>query len=154
VSGCIFCRIVAGEAPASLVHRDELVSAFMDSRPVTPGHVVVIPNEHVVSTYDLPDATADRLFAVARRLARALRRTDSIRTDGTNLFVADGQAIQTVSHAHLHVIPRLRNDGFVVGPRYDARSPARQEQLDQVAAAVREELSVAKEAHPHISARS
>ena len=59
---CIFCRILAGEAPASFVHRDELVSVFLDIRPVTPGHLLVVPNQHVVLSHDLPDATADRIF--------------------------------------------------------------------------------------------
>jgi len=83
-SDCVFCRVAAGDEPVSFVHRDELVCAFMDSRPVTPGHLLVIPNQHVVNTYDLAEATADHLFAIGRRLARALRRTDAIRSHGTN----------------------------------------------------------------------
>lgn len=115
MSDCIFCDIVVGTAPASFVHRDELVSAFLDIRPVTPGHLLVIPNEHVVFTHDLPDATADRLFTVARGLARGLRSTDAVRADGVNLFVADGEAAeQEVFHAHLHVIPRFPDDGVVI----------------------------------------
>ena len=104
---CIFCQIVDGAAPASFVYRDDLVSAFLDIRPVTPGHLLVIPNEHVVHTHDLPDAIANAAFTVARRLARILRETDAVRADGVNLFAADGEAAgQEVFHAHLHVIPR------------------------------------------------
>lgn len=135
MSDCIFCDIVAGEAPASFVHRDELVSAFLDIRPVTPGHLLVIPDEHVVFTHDLPDATADRLFAVARRLARNLRQTDAVRADGINLFVADGEAAgQEVFHAHLHVIPRFPDDGFVVDAAAWADPPPTREELDALAA--------------------
>ncbi len=124
MSECIFCRIVADEVPASFVRRDELISAFLDIRPVTPGHLLVIPNQHVVFTHDLPDATAERLFAVARRLARTLRQTDAIRADGVNLFVADGEAAeQEVFHAHLHVIPRFAGDGFVIDAAW--RQPPR-----------------------------
>ncbi len=105
---CIFCRIVEGEAPASFIHRDELVSVFLDIRPVTPGHLLVVPNQHVVLSHDLPDATADRIFSIARQAARALREGDVVRADGVNLFVADGEAAgQDVFHAHLHVIPRF-----------------------------------------------
>ncbi len=135
---CIFCDIVAGAAPASFVHRDELVSAFLDIRPVTPGHLLVIPNEHVVFTHDLPDATADRLFAIARGLARSLRFADAVRADGTNLFVADGEAAQQeVFHAHLHVIPRFAGDGFVIdAAAWREPQPTRQ-QLDELAARIR-----------------
>jgi histidine triad (HIT) family protein len=135
--GCIFCRIVAGEAPASFVHRDELVSAFLDIRPVSPGHLLVIPNEHVIYTHDLPDATADHLFAVARRLARSLRQTDAVRADGVNLFVADGEAAgQDVFHAHLHVIPRFPEDGFEIdAAAWRNPSPSRAE-LDTLATAL------------------
>jgi diadenosine tetraphosphate (Ap4A) HIT family hydrolase len=137
MSACIFCRIAAGDAPASFVYRDGLVSAFLDIRPVTPGHLLVIPNEHVVFTHDLPDAIAERLFAVARRLARNVRRTDAVRADGVNLFVADGEAAgQEVFHAHLHVIPRFLDDGFVVDAAAWADPPPPREELDALAAAL------------------
>ncbi len=137
MTDCIFCDIVVTEAPASFVHRDELVSAFLDTRPVTPSHLLVIPNEHVAFTHDLPDATADRLFAVARRLARNLRQTDAVHADGVNLFVADGEAAgQEVLHAHLHVIPRFPDDGFVVDAAAWADPPPTREQLDTLAAAL------------------
>ena len=111
---CIFCRIVGGRAEASFVHRDRLVCAFLDIRPVTPGHLLVVPNDHATHTHDLPDATADRLFAVARALARAVR-TSGLLADGVNLFTADGEAAgQEVFHAHLHVIPRFGGDGFTI----------------------------------------
>src|SRR5688500_6690660 len=114
-SDCVFCQIVEGAARASFVFRDELVSAFLDIRPVTPGHLLVIPNEHVTHTHDLPDATAAAAFPVARRLARVLRTSDAVRADGVNLFTADGAAAgQEVFHAHLHVIPRFAGDGFEV----------------------------------------
>ncbi len=142
MNDCIFCQIVAGEAPASLVHRDELVSAFLDIRPVTPGHLLVIPNEHVVCTHDLPDATAERLFSVARRVARSLRRSAAVRSEGVNLFVADGEAAgQEVFHSHLHVIPRFPGDGFEIdaaawrGPQPDRA------QLDAIAERIRLESS-------------
>ncbi len=134
MNDCIFCKIVAGEAPASFVHRDDLVSAFLDIRPVTPGHILVIPNEHVVHTHDLPDTTGERLFAVARQLVHSLHRTDAIRADGVNLFVADGKAAgQEVFHAHLHVIPRYQGDGFVVDASAWLDTQPTREELDEVA---------------------
>ncbi|CAN5741188.1 HIT family protein [soil metagenome] len=141
MNGCIFCQIVAAEAPASFVHRDELVSAFLDIRPVTPGHLLVIPNEHVVFTHDIPDATAERLFTVARRLARSLRRYGAVRSEGVNLFVADGEAAgQEVFHAHLHVIPRLPGDGFEIDAAAWRDEQPNRGQLDEIARRVRAEL--------------
>ena len=137
MSGCIFCDIVADDAPASFVHRDELVIAFLDIRPVTPGHLLVMPNQHVVHTHDLPDATAGRLFAVARRLSRSLRQTDVVRADGINLFLADGEAAgQEVFHVHLHVIPRFPGDGFEIDAAAWRNPPPTREELDRLAAAL------------------
>jgi histidine triad (HIT) family protein len=137
VSDCIFCSITAGEAPASFVHRDALVSAFLDIRPVTPGHLLVIPNQHVEVAHELPDATADRLFAIGRRLARGLRSSGALRADGVNLFVADGEAAgQEVFHAHLHVIPRFEGDGFQIDAAAWRGAPPSREDLDRQAAAI------------------
>lgn len=137
VDDCIFCHIVDAAAPASFVYRDDLVSAFLDIRPVTPGHLLVIPNDHVVHTHDLPDETVKAAFKVARRLARTLRDSDAVRADGVNLFAADGEdAGQEVFHAHLHVIPRFAGDGFTVtAGAWRHPAPAREE-LDAIAAAL------------------
>ena len=142
MSDCIFCRIVAGEAPSSVVFRDERVTAFLDIRPVTPGHLLVVPNDHVGFMQDLPDATADRVGAVARRLARALRSTEAIRADGINFFAADGEAAgQEVGHAHLHVIPRFAGDGFKVGAVAWRQPAPTREQLDASAERIRAAVS-------------
>ena len=136
-SDCIFCSIVEGEAPASFLHRDELVSAFLDIRPVTPGHLLVVPNQHVAVSHDLPGATADRLFSIARQAARALREADVVRADGVNLFVADGEAAgQEVFHAHLHVIPRFPGDGFEISAAAWRDPPPLRDELDRQADAL------------------
>ncbi len=107
---CIFCRIIRGEIPASLVHRDERTVAFMDIGPVNPGHLLVAPTAHAASLADLVERDAERVFAVAQRLAGALRRS-GLRCEGVNLFLADGEAAgQEVFHIHLHVVPRFRGD--------------------------------------------
>lgn len=138
MTDCVFCDIVAGKAPASFVHRDEIVSAFLDIRPVTPGHLLVIPNEHVVYPHDLPDATADHLFTVARRLARTLRQTDAVWAAGVSLRVADGEAAgQEVLHAHMHVIPRFPGDGFKIDPAPGRSLPPSRKELDVLAAALK-----------------
>jgi histidine triad (HIT) family protein len=130
---CIFCGIVAGEAPASFVHRDDQVSAFMDIQPATPGHLLVVPNAHIERVRDLPRPVGEQLFWIALQLARGLMRSRvgaaGGHPEGTNLFVADGEAAgQEVFHAHLHVVPRWTGDGFVVtAEAYDRPPPSRSE---------------------------
>ena len=106
---CIFCKIVAGELPATVVDEDERTLAFMDINPATRGHALVIPREH---SPDLLSVDRDDLLAVAlaaRRLAgRAMERLGA---DGVNLVNSTGAvAWQTVFHFHVHVIPRYRDD--------------------------------------------
>lgn len=108
---CVFCGILDGAFTGSFVYGDELVSAFMDIRPVFEGHVLVIPNRHFVTMEEAPEETAGRMVAVSGRIAAALR--DTVRMEGYNLFVANGEdAGQEVFHVHLHVIPRYKGDGF------------------------------------------
>ncbi len=138
-STCIFCRIVDGEAPASFVYQDDAVVAFMDLYPVTPGHLLVVPREHRPGLRDLPIELGGRMFAVAQILAEALRASE-LRTDGFNLFLADGEvAMQEVPHAHLHVLPRFPDDGFGIHSNRGATNPTRSH-LDRQAAAIRAAL--------------
>ena len=133
-SDCVFCRIVAGIAPASVVHADETSVAFLDISPVTPGHLLVVPRVHAPGLADLDPEVGARLFQVAQRLAAGLRRS-GVRCDGVNLFLADGAAaFQEVFHVHLHVLPRWRGDGFKLV--YKAGAPSRAE-LDERARDIR-----------------
>ena len=131
---CVFCQIVSGEAPASVAYQDEFVVAFLDIRPVTPGHLLVVPRGHVVGLADLPAAIGAHLFRVAQQLASALRRS-GLRCEGVNLFLADGAAaFQKVFHVHLHVLPRWPGDGFAL--RMKLGTPSRSE-LNETAASIR-----------------
>ena len=85
-----FSKIISGEAEASVVYRDDLVSAFMDISPINPGHVLVVTNELVSSLSDLDDETSARLFIVARKVAIAILQS-VIPCHGINLFLADGE---------------------------------------------------------------
>ena len=137
---CIFCAILAGQLPASFVHRDDVCSAFMDIQPVTPGHVLVVPNQHAAYLADLDPAAGGHMFQVAQRLAAAVRRS-GVKCEGVNLFLADGEAAgQEVFHTHLHVFPRFTGDGFGLKfpPTYHNRPP--RSALDQVADLIRHAL--------------
>jgi len=140
MSDCVFCDILSGKLPASIVYQDERCTAFMDIQPVNSGHVLVIPNRHAAFLADLNEETGGHMFRVAQRLARALRNS-GIRCEGVNFFLADGAAaMQDVFHVHLHVFPRYRGDGFGLrfSPAYFVR-PDRSE-LDAVAEQLRNAL--------------
>ena len=134
---CVFCNIIAGTAPASMVYQDEVCSAFMSLHQVNPGHVLVVPNAHAASLADLdPDAGA-HVFRVAQRVAAAVRRS-GVHCEGINLSLADGAAAgQDVFHVHLHVIPRFVGDGF--GLRRFGRLTARAD-LDRLATQIQASL--------------
>lgn len=120
---CVFCAIVAGTAPRSVVHEDELTLAFMDIRPITAGHLLVVPKRHATYLAEVPEDTAAALMLAATRCAAALRAS-TLRTEGINLFLADGAAAgQEVFHTHLHVFPRFGGDGFGLSLRYDPAPP-------------------------------
>ena len=138
---CVFCAIVAGDLPASRVYDDELVLGFMDLNPATPGHLLVVPKRHAADLAGLDPDDGAHMFRVAQRLAAAVRAS-AVAPEGINLFLADGEvAGQEVFHAHLHVVPRRRGDGF--GVRAVFGSPSREE-LDRHAREIRTALDASR----------
>ncbi len=134
---CAFCEIIAGRLKSSFVYDDEHVVAFMDIRPVTPGHLLVVPRTHAHGLRALDEELGTHVFRVAHHLAKALY-SSGLPCEGVNLFLADGAAAsQEVFHVHLHVFPRAEDDGFRV--EADWRRPER-EDLDVTAAQVRRAL--------------
>lgn len=132
---CIFCRIVSGTAPASIVYEDDLVSAIMDISPVNAGHLLILPKMHIPSLSDLDDTTGAHVFMTATRLAQALRHC-GVRCEGINLLLADGEAAgQEISHVHMHVLPRFSGDGFHISTGSPIQPP--REMLDEVATLIR-----------------
>jgi histidine triad (HIT) family protein len=106
---CRFCAVVAGSEHAHVVFEDEASLAFLDHRPLFPGHSLLIPREHRETVWDLPDELVGRLFANARDLSRAIR--DAMGAQGA--FVALNNVVsQSVPHLHVHVVPRNRKDGL------------------------------------------
>jgi len=113
---CIFCKIVAGELPATRIDEDERTLAFMDINPWTRGHALVIPKAH---STDVGEIEAEDLAAVALMAQRvALRQKEALGADGVNLINSFGAAAwQTVFHTHVHVIPRYPGDGMQLPAR-------------------------------------
>jgi histidine triad (HIT) family protein len=108
---CIFCKIVAGELPSTIVDEDERTITFMDIAPATRGHALVIPREHTRDLLTIGNEDLAAVGAAAQRLARRIEAR--LGADGVNLLNACGAvAFQTVFHFHVHVIPRYEGDGL------------------------------------------
>jgi histidine triad (HIT) family protein len=135
---CPFCDIVAGRQAAQIVLDTPDVLAFLDHRPLFPGHCLLIPRVHVETLDELPDALVAPLFTGARRLSRAVK--EALEAHGT--FVAmNNRVSQSVPHLHVHVVPRRFKDGLrgFFWPRTKYESA---EAMDAVAARIRAHLSL------------
>lgn len=130
---CIFCDIVRGDLSAVTVFEDETTLAFLDIRPLFPGHTLLVPKDHFETLGDLPDETVAPFFTNTRMLSRAVPR--AVEAEGS--FVAMNNVVsQSVPHLHVHVVPRRRKDGLrgFFWPRHAYRS---EEHVNEVATAVR-----------------
>jgi len=106
---CVFCAIVAGEAPAIRIHEDDGYLAILDIRPFTRGHTLVLTKRHTADLTDTPPQTLADMVTIGRRIALAARATEL--ADATNIAINDGRAaFQSVPHIHLHVLPRRNGD--------------------------------------------
>ena len=140
--GCLFCAIVAGEEPADLVIATGPVRAFLDHRPIFPGHVLVVPEGHVEHLNVAPDEVMDPLWHTVRAVSRVLM--DELGAEGT--FTATNTVIsQSVPHLHVHVVPRRRKDGlrgfFWPRRKYDS-----EEHMAEVAETLRATIAELQEA--------
>lgn len=107
--GCVFCAIVAGDAEAAVVLDDEVAVGFLDTRPLFPGHTLVVPREHHETLADLPPDQVGPLFARVQRTSAAM--VDVLGAQGS--FVAVNNTVsQSVPHLHVHVAPRTKGDGL------------------------------------------
>jgi histidine triad (HIT) family protein len=142
--GCIFCRIVDGQAPTSTVFDDEGVLAFMDLNPVRPGHVLVIPKAHRAQIWEMRDAEFASVYRHLPTLVRALAR--AMQADAVDVLNLNGPAGgQTVFHVHVHLIPihrhdsPVRRDGKSVGFSFE-QHPAARDELDRLAQQIRQAI--------------
>lgn len=136
MTDCLFCSIATGETPAAMVLSDDDFVAFLDHRPVFPGHTLLVPRGHVVTLPDLPAQLRDGFLAHGQRLATAV--VEGLGAQGS--FVAINNVVsQSVAHLHLHVVPRTKGDGLrgFFWPRTRYASDAERE---EVAARLRDAL--------------
>jgi len=127
---CLFCKIVRGELSARIVFEDDECIAFLDHRPVFPGHCLLIPKQHYETLIDLPANLIEPVFRGVQLLARAVET--GMQAHGT--FVAmNNRVSQSVAHLHVHVVPRRRKDGLrgFFWPRYPYKSDEEAEVVQQ-----------------------
>lgn len=106
---CVFCDIAAGDVPATIVFEDDATLAFLDLRPLFPGHVLVVPKEHVETLAELPSEAIAPFFGSVQKLAVAVEAA----MDAKGTFVAiNNKVSQSVPHLHVHVVPRRPKDGL------------------------------------------
>ncbi len=109
MDSCLFCRIVSGELPATIVYEDDDSIAFLDHRPLFHGHTLLVPREHVETLGELPQKIVGPYFAAAQLLSRAVESA----MDAEGTFVAmNNRVSQSVPHLHVHVVPRRKKDGL------------------------------------------
>ena len=108
-AGCLFCAIAAGEQPAHVVLDTPAVVAFLDHRPLFPGHTLVVPRAHVETLTDLPPAELGGYFTCLQQVTAAVATA----MGAAGSFVANNNVVsQSVPHLHFHVVPRNRKDGL------------------------------------------
>jgi histidine triad (HIT) family protein len=111
MSDCLFCKIVAREIPAEIIHEDERTLAFLDIRPTNPGHSLVIPKSHSANVYEIASEDWANVMETARLLAPAIKTAAG--ATGMNIIMNnDPAAGQIIFHSHVHLIPRHDDDGF------------------------------------------
>ena len=135
---CIFCRIIAGKLPAVRICEDDTAIAFMDIRPIQPGHALVVPRQHVEGVFDLAPAAYDDVMRMARRVAAAIRKEYAPPKVGLAVIGFD------VPHAHVHVLPLLTIHDLTSGRLLDGTlKRLRFDELERSGAQLRNRLACA-----------
>ena len=137
MSDCVFCKIVARQIPATVVHEDSRTLAFMDIGQVNPGHVLVTVKKHAANLFELDEVQAAAIAQACAKIARALKA--EFNAEGLSVYQANGKAAgQTVFHYHVHLVPRHPGDGMEL--TWPVKNPPR-EKLEAYAAKIRERLA-------------
>jgi len=134
---CVFCGIVAETIPAFIVWRGDGSVAFLDHRPLFPGHVLLIPEDHIPTLADLPALRVGPFFEVAQRLGRAVE--SALEAEGTFIAI-NNRVSQSVPHLHVHIVPRRKGDGLkgFFWPRHKYESDAHlRETAEKIRSALR-----------------
>jgi len=130
---CIFCKIIKGEIDSTKIYEDDEVLAFLDIKPFSKGHCLVIPKQHFEDIFDIDENFLQKIIVTAKNISKKIK--DSLNADGIRLSQSNGSvAGQEIMHFHLHIIPRYENDGLSSNPIVSSTSPqADFEELKKIA---------------------
>jgi len=108
---CVFCEIIKGNSPCTEIYEDQHVLAFLDTNPVSENHTLIIPKNHYVNLYDIPENELKHLLVATKRITIQFQNDHDVQ--GVNVLHASGaEAQQSVYHFHLHLVPRRIGDGL------------------------------------------
>ena len=123
-SQCIFCKLANGDIPTNKIYEDSNFTVILDASPATKGHALILPKEHYANLFELPDELAQKAIVLAKKIATDMKQ--KLNCDGVNIVQNNGEtAGQTVFHFHMHIIPRYKEDGQVIG--WKPTSPTEEE---------------------------
>jgi len=125
MENCIFCKIAKGEIPADKIYEDKDFLAFLDIRPVSHGHILIIPKEHIVWMQDVGDEMISKIFILTKKIMIAVRK--GLSCD----YVLESVAGNEVPHFHIHLIPRYFNDGLQEFPRINYEDDGHQKEIKE-----------------------
>ena len=133
---CIFCKIVRKQAPASIIYEDETILAFLDIRPLTMGHTLVIPKAHYADILDIPEETLTQVHLVTKKVTLPIR--EATQADGISIIQQNGKAAgQDIFHLHVHVVPRFEGQKL---PRFGELREVERSKLNEMAKRIKERL--------------
>ena len=136
MNSCIFCRIAQKRIPANLVYEDEKAMAFLDIRPLSEGHTLIIPKSHYENVVDISQELIMHIHGVTKRVALAVKK--ATQADGISIMQQNGKAAgQEIFHLHVHVIPRFEGREL---PKFSETSEMSKEILNQTASRIRRHL--------------
>jgi histidine triad (HIT) family protein len=133
---CIFCKIVHKQAPASIIYEDKFVMVFLDIRPLTMGHALVIPKAHYVDIFEIPQNGLSQVHIIAKKVSFAIEKaTDA---DGISIIQQNGKAAgQDIFHLHIHIVPRFEGQKL---PPFNELREVERAKLDVLAKKIRQQL--------------
>jgi histidine triad (HIT) family protein len=131
MTDCIFCKIVSKEIPADIIYETDEVLAFLDNRPISRGHALVVPKQHFSDMLNTDDRALSVLACSVKKVAQAIM--DASGAAGFNLGVNTGKAAgQIVFHTHFHIIPRYSGDGLVSWPHTESEPSTRTQTAEEI----------------------
>lgn len=135
---CIFCKIVQKQAPSSIIFEDDKVMAFLDIRPVNEGHTLVIPKDHYIDIYEIPQELIGQVHIVTKTVSLAVKQ--AVNAEGISIIQQNGKAAgQDIFHLHVHIIPRYHGQKMT---SFHELKTVENEKLDQTATKIKQHLKI------------